>query len=262
MPRALLLSPHLDDAAFSCGATAAALASAGWSVTLVTAFTRSVPNPQGFALECQTSKGLPASVDYMKLRRAEDAAAAVAMGCESVQWWPLPEAPHRGYHSPAELFEPVRDDDRIDGLSERIEDTVASLQPDLIFLPQCWGRHVDHIQVVAAAGPILQKLGRQDAAVWWVDQPYAMRPDPVGPPASVAATWAGSAELAFTGDAAVTAAKLDACAAYGSQLGFQFGSEAAMRDRLAPQAERFQLDPNAWQKLSSVLEMGETSVVT
>ena len=258
MPHALLLSPHLDDAAFSCGATAAALATAGWSVTLATAFTRSVPDPQGFALACQTSKGLDASVDYMRLRRAEDAAAAVTMGCESVQWWPLPEAPHRGYHSPAELFGPVRDDDRIDGLSKRIEDAVASLRPDLIFLPQCWGRHVDHVQVVAAAADVLRKLDRLDAAVWWVDQPYAMRPGPIGPPASIVATWAGSVEGLFSGGAQATAAKLDACAAYGSQLGFQFGSESAMRDRLAGQVERFQLSPDTWERLGSVLAAGGT----
>ena len=47
----------------------------GWRVVLLTVFTRSVPNPAGFALRCQTDKGLPATADYMALRRAEDAAA-------------------------------------------------------------------------------------------------------------------------------------------------------------------------------------------
>ena len=39
---ALLLSPHFDDAAFSCGGTAATLAASGWDVVVATAFTRSV----------------------------------------------------------------------------------------------------------------------------------------------------------------------------------------------------------------------------
>ena len=66
---ALALSPHLDDAAFSAGGTLHALARAGWRVVVATVFTRSVPDPQGFALACQLDKGLDASVDYMALRR-------------------------------------------------------------------------------------------------------------------------------------------------------------------------------------------------
>ena len=58
MPAALFLSPHLDDVAFSCGALFDALAARGWDAHLVTVFTRSVPGPRGFALECQTSKGI------------------------------------------------------------------------------------------------------------------------------------------------------------------------------------------------------------
>ena len=249
MPRALLLSPHLDDAAFSCGATAATLAAAGWSVTLVTVFTQSVPDPQGFALECQTSKGLPASVDYMKLRRAEDAAAAVAMGCDSVQWWPFLEAPHRGYGSPAELFEPVRDDDRIDGLSERIEDAVGSLVPELVLLPQCWGRHVDHVQMVRAAVRHLPP-----AIGWWVDQPYALRAEPTPPPEECVQLF-GSLPDAAISPSAGRETKLDACAAYASQLGFQFGDAAAMRAALSETPERFHLTPAAVELLSSVVDL-------
>ena len=60
MPLALALSPHLDDAAFSCGGTLAALAAEGWEVAVATLFTASVEAPTGFALACQTDKGLPA----------------------------------------------------------------------------------------------------------------------------------------------------------------------------------------------------------
>ncbi len=75
MPTALFLSPHLDDVAFSCGGTLLRLTDdPRWRVALCTIFTASVPDPQGFALRCQTDKGIPAEVDYMALRRAEDAA--------------------------------------------------------------------------------------------------------------------------------------------------------------------------------------------
>ncbi len=101
---ALALSPHLDDAAFSCGGTLATLAGLGWHVVLATLFTRSMPDPQGFALACQLDKGLDATVDYMALRRAEDVAAAWALGIGGPVHVPLPEAPHRGYGSAKALF--------------------------------------------------------------------------------------------------------------------------------------------------------------
>ncbi len=71
----------------------------GWRVVVATLFTRSVPDPQGFALACQLDKGLDATVDYMALRRAEDVAACRALGLGDPIHIPLPEAPHRGYHS-------------------------------------------------------------------------------------------------------------------------------------------------------------------
>ena len=80
MPTALALSPHLDDAAFSCGGLLASLAREGWHVVMATLFTASVADPTGFALACQLDKGLPAEVDYMALRRAEDVRAAAEAG--------------------------------------------------------------------------------------------------------------------------------------------------------------------------------------
>ena len=54
------------------GGTMAKLAGEGWKTILCTVFTKSVFNPQGFALDCQLDKNLAPEVDYMKLRRAED----------------------------------------------------------------------------------------------------------------------------------------------------------------------------------------------
>jgi LmbE family N-acetylglucosaminyl deacetylase len=65
MPVALALSPHLDDAAFSCGGTLALLARRGWQVVLCTVFTASVDNPTGFALACQADKGVGPEIDYI-----------------------------------------------------------------------------------------------------------------------------------------------------------------------------------------------------
>ncbi|MFD0936889.1 PIG-L deacetylase family protein, partial [Methylobacterium trifolii] len=112
MPVALALSPHLDDAVFSCGGTLATLADAGWRVVMATLFTASVPEPRGFALACQLDKGLGPEVDYMALRRAEDLEAAGILGV-ATEHLPFREAPHRGYASAQALFSETRADDAV-----------------------------------------------------------------------------------------------------------------------------------------------------
>ena len=210
MPHAIALSPHLDDAAFSCGGTLARLARSGWDVTICTVFTRSVPNPTGFALACQTSKGLAAEVDYMALRRDEDSVACAALGATPL-WLDECEAPHRGYHSAAALFGPPHADDAPPALPQ--------LTADLLLAPQAVGGHVDHVLLAHAlrheARPIL----------WWTDFPYASRRDAPRP-----LDFAGLAELSVEGDAA---ARLAACAAYTTQLGYQFGGITGLQRALA-----------------------------
>ena len=100
MKRALFLSPHLDDVVFSCGGTLQLLLERGWSATVVTVFTGNVVRPQGFALQCQTSKGIAPEVDYMALRREEDRAAFAHLGSPPLHHWDLLEAPHRGGAEP------------------------------------------------------------------------------------------------------------------------------------------------------------------
>jgi LmbE family N-acetylglucosaminyl deacetylase len=211
----IALSPHLDDAVFSCGATLARLADLGVRVALLTAFTRSVPDPGGFALACQTDKGLPPETDYMALRRAEDAAAANVLGIAEVIHLDLPEAPHRGYNSAAELFDAPRKDDTID---QAIRSCLNELdQPELVLVPRGLGCHVDHQRLIAAIPEHWTPV-----SVLYRDTPYALhiattarsdidRPAPVG---------------------AQLGRKLDACAAYATQLDFQFGGETEMRRAL------------------------------
>jgi LmbE family N-acetylglucosaminyl deacetylase len=221
MPHALALSPHLDDAAFSCGGTLARLAREGWEVTVCTAFTRSVPAPTGFALACQLDKGLPAGADYMAMRRAEDVAACAALGARPL-WLDFAEAPHRGYGSVAALFAaPLAADGIVPALSRAIG-ALLRPAPDLLLAPQAVGGHVDHVQLVLALRAVLP-AGLP--VLWWTDFPYAARPHshPMRP---FAGAMEALPERGVEGDAA---ARLAACAAYATQLGFQFGG----RDGLA-----------------------------
>ena len=234
MSRTLLaLSPHLDDAAFSAGAALAWRADAGWRVVVATLFTASAPAPTGFALACQLDKGLGPEVDYMALRRAEDLAACAILGAQA-EHVPLLEAPHRGYDSAAALFQPPHADDPVlADLQAQVTRLLTAHAPDEAWAPRGLGGHVDHVLVhhaLVAAAPATPVL-------WWTDWPYADRPAPLDPQA---ATVARAAWSDVPVDPASRARKADACAAYASQLGFQFGGEAALRIRLAAQAtERF-----------------------
>ena len=228
-PAALLLSPHLDDVAFSCGGLAAVLADAGWRVAMVTAFTRTVHPATGFALACQLDKGLAPDVDYMALRREEDRAAAVILGVEP-RWLDLPEAPHRGYESAPALFGPVRDGDDVwRDLGALLHSLLDELSPELVAVPQGLGNHVDHRQVIRAALSVLDPA----ELLFYRDTPYVIR----NPSAHAAEGVPGVPPVSLGLDG-VLDRKLDAACAYRSQIGFQFGGPGPLRDALVSLARR------------------------
>ena len=223
---ALAVSPHLDDAAFSCGATLAQLADHGWRCVLATVFTATVPDPRGFALACQLDKGLGPDVDYMALRRDEDAAAARVLGAEPM-WLDLPEAPHRGYDSAAALFAPARNEDDIGTeVARRLTALLDAHRPSLVLAPQALGGHVDHVQVVRAvrASP----MADDPPILWWRDLPYAIRKPGCAP----ASPLPGGLSACIVDASDGMTRKVEACAAYESQIGFQFGDVPRMADEL------------------------------
>ena len=227
----LAVSPHLDDAIFSAGGTLAQRARQGWRVIVVTCFTANVAQPAGFALACQLDKGLGPEVDYMALRRAEDITACVAIGAEPLHL-PFFEAPHRGYDSAPALFAEVRGDDYIEILlSAQLDRLIDDYRPELILGPLAIGNHVDHHIVrsaLTAAGRFAAKT-RTARLLLWEDWPYADHapvPDSNGEVVQL--------------DEADVAAKIAGALAYSSQLGFQFGSAAALTGRLqARRSEAF-----------------------
>jgi len=220
---ALALSPHLDDAVFSCGGTLALLSAAGWQVVVATLFTRSVPSPAGFALACQLDKGLDAGTDYMALRRVEDDRACALLGA-TPRWMPLAEAPHRGYNSAAALFGPLLATDPAPAeLSLAIGTLLDDVAPDLLLAPQAIGGHVDHVQT---ARSLLARTSLPPV-LWWRDFPYVLR-DADRPPLARALQGASTLDVEVPPEP-----KGAACASYRSQLGFQFGGRDGLARRLA-----------------------------
>lgn len=212
MSHVVAISPHLDDAAFSVGGLLSGRARRGDRVTIVTCFTGNVAEPRGFALACQLDKGLDASVDYMALRRAEDLAACAVIGAAAVHL-PFLEAPHRGYGSAAELFAARRADDGVLGpLTEAIAALVGALAADVVLGPLAVGNHVDHWVVRDAVAGL-------PGVLLWEDWPYVRRATGEGLPAPAERHRLGDAERD---------ARLRMCAAYVTQLGFQFGGTEAL----------------------------------
>ena len=220
MPRAVAFSPHLDDAAFSCGGTLARLARMGWEVTLCTAFTQSVSRPTGFALACQLDKGLAPEVDYMALRRAEDAAACAALGAQP-RWLGLREAPHRGYGNARALFGPPQPMDCVVTPLSEVLMSVLDTGWDLALAPQAVGGHVDHVLLVHALRAVLPAYL---PVLWWTDFPYCQKPDS-HPAQPFAAEMAVLPDVTFEGD---VESRRHACGAYQTQLDFQFGGEQGL----------------------------------
>lgn len=218
----LAVSPHLDDAIFSAGGTLSKWASAGHRVIIATVFTQSVADPAGFALACQTDKGIAPGADYMALRRAEDAAACARLGAEPV-WIDLPEAPHRGYNSAPELFADLRasDGDTWQTVRDRLAPLIAEHRPSLLLSCQGLGDHVDHRVVIRAVRALSEQSGIP--AAWWPDLPYAIRQ-----PAGDAPKRREAHAVALS--PSDLRAKLDSCAAYASQLPYQFARDLPPSD--------------------------------
>ncbi|GGX58628.1 GlcNAc-PI de-N-acetylase [Streptomyces minutiscleroticus] len=249
---AVAVSPHLDDAVFSAGGVLALLARAGWRVRVVTCFTATVEDPGPFALSTQLDKGLPADADYMALRRAEDAAAQRRLGTLPPVHLPLPEAPHRGYGSPRELFTPPRPGDTAGTELARL--LRPHLAPaDLVLAPQAIGDHVDHLltaRAVAAAAP-------RARIAWWRDVPYVARalrsaggPERAGPEGAVETT---------VDIGAVLPDKAAAARCYTTQLGFQFGGPGRTGEVLSAVARSEALRTGAPCAHAEVLRTGRTA---
>ena len=222
---ALFISPHLDDVAFSCGGTLAKLLRANLTSVVCTIFTASVDDPRGFALRCQTDKGLASEIDYMLLRRAEEAEFAHVIGGAKLRHLAFREAPHRGYESAAELFAGERLDDEVwREIVEELKSLAGELNPRVVFAPQGLGNHVDHLQTIRA----VRAANLNAPILWYRDTPYAIRdadaaPTPLLPD--------NLSQLALDIDEEIEA-KIKGCIAYTTQIGFQFGGADALREKL------------------------------
>lgn len=224
MKTVLTLSPHLDDAAFSVGPLLAEIATSA-RVIVATVFTQSVTDPSGFALACQLDKGLALDVDYMKLRRDEDKEWAKIIGAEFVHGRFM-EAPHRGYHSPIELFGPILESDKIKlSLTRWLDEIIDLFTPDLILIPLGIGGHVDHQLVREIAA---EAMADRATFVFFKDQPYSWKSNDDSLK-DMLSDLNPSFDLGISFHQNSIERAVEAAGSYKTQIPFQFGDFQSMR---------------------------------
>jgi LmbE family N-acetylglucosaminyl deacetylase len=226
----IVLSPHLDDAALSCGGAIARHVALGGRALVVNVCSGSPPPDAAFSpfAQFQHSRwGLPAA-QAVASRLAEDAAALEILGADALQLGLL-DAIYRmpfAYVDDATLFGEVAPDDALLDAVHPILAALAARYPDAVLLaPLGVGNHVDHQAVYLAA----RAIPAPAAVAFYEDLPYAAEPDAVTRRLETLDGYWRSADTLIR---ATLPRKLAAIEAYVSQIGALFGSSAAMTERI------------------------------
>ncbi len=231
------LSPHLDDAALSCGGMIYRQTRAGERVIGVTVCAGDPPpGPLSeFALAHHERWEMP--VEAVAARRAEDLTALKILGAEAVHLT-LPDCLYRTepasgqhlYTSRDALFGELHPSES--ALAQTVAVEIAGLlreaQPNRFYVPLGIGHHVDH-QLARRAAELTGGV-----FAYFEDYPYAAQESggaalPLGPTLVPEIILLAEADLA---------AKVRAIAAYTSQISTFWGSLAEMEAAVRAFAER------------------------
>lgn len=175
-PRWVFISPHLDDAALSCGGLISDLTARGVACLniTVTAGIPDITRSSSLIDEIQNQWQLNDPAEAVKLRRAEDINAMRLLGCQPIHLNFL-DAIYRSsqddefyYQS---IYDPIHPDES--GLAEEIARSIAvHLKPDdLVILPQAIAGHVDH-EIVKNSAVFLE-----NKRFYYLDVPYIFKTD-------------------------------------------------------------------------------------
>ena len=223
----IYLSPHLDDAVFSCGGRIHEEARDGLSVLIATVATAPAPaRLSRYAARFHRRGGL--GEEAIQHRGEEDREAARRLRAEALHLG-LPDAMYRVetvggrtlYPRVTALLGRPRAGDPLRPLLRRALSELPEC--DLLVLPFAIGGHVDHRLTRGVAETVC--AGRKVA--YWEDFPYLARPFLPGPRPGPG--WRPEL-VELTGEA--IEARCRAMAAYGSQVRTIFGDEARMRRRV------------------------------
>lgn len=159
----LVVSPHLDDAVLSVGASVAAWTAAGSRVVIASVYTA------GPAL-ADLAPSMRKFADY-ETRRAEDLDACAVVGAEVRRLDQVERAFRKPYLSGWSFFATPPDRKGFATLAKVTAafDALADLAPDQILIPLGIGNHVDHVETLIAATDWAHARGWLDRVSFYED---------------------------------------------------------------------------------------------
>lgn len=221
----IYLSPHLDDAALSCGGQIFQK-TALQHRTLIVTIMAGDPPPNAIS---DYAQGLHNRWELVRNatagRRAEDVAACQILGAD-YQHWDIPDCIYRldavkgdpFYVSDDDIFGDIHPAEAL--LIEQIASQLKTLSPaEEIFVPLTAGNHVDHQLVRAAA-----ELAFGKKLLYYEDYPYVQNEDALE--AILPANRVGWLNKVVSLDETAVSAKFDAIAAFVSQVSTFFSNRA------------------------------------
>lgn len=177
MEHHVFLSPHFDDAIFSCGGTIAQLVRAGRRVTILTVMGGSLPDVvPDTPIVRELHARWQAGENPIPTRQREDASAAQQLGAEIVQLG-IPDCVYRMangqalYPDEASLWGRVHPLDRLEAYADLSEAANHAMQADYLYAPLGVGNHVDH-QIVRRWGVELAAQKPSIVLQFYTDFPY------------------------------------------------------------------------------------------
>lgn len=232
----IVLSPHLDDAALSCGGQILQETAVGKTVLIVTFMAGDPPLNLSSGLVAALHTKWALQQDVVAARRAEDVAASRILGAD---YWhgSLHDAPYRDlagapfYEENHELFGAVHPIDRENVLPAMANILVHLPPAGRMVAPLALGNHVDHQLVREAAWAY-----RGRTLQFYEDYPYARLPGALERviPADRMNWYSESVQL----DEETVAKKADAIWAFVSQMSSFFNGRQDLVQQLQEQAAK------------------------
>lgn len=172
----IYLSPHLDDAALSCGGQIAKCSAEGQHVLIVTLTAGDPPTGAESHYIQELHSRWELEQDAVAARRAEDIAACKILGAEWLHW-DIPDCIYRFHPQTGEPLYQSNDDIFGDvhpaeaGLVQSLVEKMRNLpQAGQVIAPLTVGHHVDHLLTRSAA----EQVWGRDLA-YYEDYPYAQK---------------------------------------------------------------------------------------
>lgn len=226
----IYISPHLDDAALSCGGAIAKHTAQGTRVLVVTLCTAVPPMEGPFSDYAAAMHGRwqLAPADVVTTRLHEDTLALERLGADSY-WAGFADAIYRlpeAYHSDESLFGvPASNDPLRQRLAALLDELHAQAPQATFYVPLGVGKHVDHQLTYDAT----VDGGWARASAFYEDIPYVCWPGALDRRMSNLRQQFVASIIDID---ATLSRKLGAIASYASQMGELFRGEAVMHEQL------------------------------